>query len=99
MRDLEISFDVGGDQRADVVTTRVDEADDQWLTAERLQRKRLTGDVAKRVVTNRLADGSLADRQRGLAVIVLLRRGWRPYPEKDKGAEYRSRNGGCALCA
>jgi len=63
-----------------VVTTRVDEADNQRLAAQGLQRKRLATDISKRVVANRLADGALADRQRSLAIIVLLRRSRRPNP-------------------
>ena len=97
MRDLEIFFNIGGDQRADMVATGVDEADDQWLAAECLQRKRLTLDVSECEVADRLTNGGLADCQSSLTVIVLLRRSRRPYPEEDKGAEYCRKTVGCSL--
>ena len=97
--DLEVFFDIGGDQGANVVATCIDEADDQWLATERLQWKRLALDVPKRVVAYRLTNGALADCQSGLTVIVLLRRSRRPYPEEDKGAEYCSKTVGCSLSA
>jgi len=99
MRDVHISLDVSGDQRANVVTTCVDEADDQRFAAESLQGKRLALDIPECVVTDRLTDGDLADCESGLTVVVLLRRRRRPYPGEDKGAGNCSKTGGFALCA
>ena len=97
MGDLEIFFNICCDQRADMVATGVDEADDQWLAAECLQTEWLTLDVPECEVADRLTNGGLADYQGSLMVIVLLRRSRRPYPKEDKGAEYCRKTVGCSL--
>jgi len=81
------------------MATCVDEADDQWFAAECLQRKWLAFYVSKRVVTDRFANGALADGQSGLTIIIFLCRSRRPYPEEDKGAEYCSKTVGCSFGA
>jgi hypothetical protein len=71
-----------------VVATGVNETDDEWLAAQRLQGKSLTFDVPERVVADRVTECALADGQGGFSVVVLLCCYRRCYPRKGKSAEY-----------
>ena len=87
MGDIGISFDIRCDNRADVMTTGIDQADDEWLAAQGLQLERLPCDVTKCVITNWLTDDTLADSQGGFAIVRPLSSKRRCHPDKDDSAE------------
>ena len=74
LRDIDRVTKVARDRRADMVTARVDHADDERLAAQLLQVERLAVGVAQREFREVPADGRLAERQR-VVVIVAGRRG------------------------
>jgi len=96
---FEIPFDVGRDYWANVMTTRVDKADDERLAAQRLQLELLARDITKCVIADGLTDNTLTDCQGGFAIVRPLGGKRRCHPDKDDSAEcacntqYRAFNG------
>ena len=91
VRDVDVSFDIRRDDRAYVVATRVNQADDQRFAAQGLEREGLPRRVTKGVAAESGAEGGLARRQGRLPVIAFRVRSRRRCPGKDESA-----NKGCS---
>ena len=64
-----------------MMTTRVNQADDEWLSSKGLQLERLARDITKCVIAYGLTDNTLTNREGGLAIVRPLSRKRRCHPD------------------
>jgi len=70
-----------------MMTTGVNQADDEWLSSKGLQLERLARDITKCVIAYGLTDNILTHRQGGFAIVRPLSGKRRCHPDKDDSAE------------